>query len=203
EYIESINIIATVARENDKTFWCFFHGSNPNMPTKEFSWQIYSLLSFGCKGFLYWIWEPWAIDENGNTTSNYEAVKPVMLELRAISDVYIQYKNLGAFNHNYSASYNYLKMSGQYKDFKAITEINSDAPLLFGCFEKKDGSGTAFTVVNMYNPRSVKAAEVKVKLDGTTVTSYYGGTPTLLTADADGYYTIKLGAGEGVFVTID
>ena len=204
EYVESINIIATVARENNKTFWCYFHGSNPDMPTKEFSWQIYSLLSFGCEGFLYWIWSPWAFDEEGNTTNNFEACKPVLLELRAISDIFVSYKNLGAFNHNYNAATTpYLKMTGQYENFDVIEEIVSDDPLLFGCFEKEDGSGKkAFTVVNMYNPRSVKGAEVKLKINAPSITSYYGGVANVLTPE-NGYYTIKLNVGEGAFITID
>ncbi len=203
KYIESINIIATVARESGKTFWCYYHGSySTDIPTKEFSWQIYSLLSFGCKGYLYWIWEPWAMDK-GETTANYDAVKPVMLELRAISDVYVQYKNLGAFNFNYHQAYAYMNMTNQYKDFDTIAEIKSEDPLLFGCFDKIEGNGKAFTIVNMYNPRSSKSAEAKLRINGTTVTSYFGGTPTVLTPDADGYYTISLNNGEGAFITVD
>ena len=35
-----------------------------------------------------------------------------------------------------------------YTGFDTIKEIESDTPLLVGCFEKEEGTGHAFTIVN-------------------------------------------------------
>ena len=124
--------------------------------------------------------------------------------MRAISDVFVSYKNLGAFTLNCTDATPYLKMSGEYKDFKTLAEIKCDSPLLVGCFEAKEGNGKAFTITNMTEIKAKKAADIAVsfKLDdmSKTVTSYYRGEPQTLTAK-DGYYTINLECGDGVLIT--
>ena len=57
DYCESINQIATVARENDAEFWCCIQTwgwtagkRNPTVP--EYRWQCYTMLSYGCTGIL-------------------------------------------------------------------------------------------------------------------------------------------------------
>ena len=92
-------------------------------------------------------------------------------------------------------------MNNPYKDFKTISEIKCDSPLLVGCFEKKEGKGHAFTLVNMTDFAKPGTATVRVKIKG-EVTSYADGTPAKLTS-ADGWYEFKLLQGDGIFVTID
>ena len=141
-------------------------------------------------------------ESNGEPTQAYYDCQPVMWEMRDISDVFVQYKNLGAFTlHSDKAPY--LRMSGEYKDFAIISAVECADPLLIGCFAKEDGNGYAFTLVNMNEFSSEKGTTVKVKLADTagTVTSYYRGKPVTVTP-VDGYYTFDLENGDGVFVTI-
>ena len=126
-----------------------------------------------------------------------------MWEMRNLSDTYIQYKNLGAFTINCTDETPYLKMSGEYKDFDIISNIKTDDPLLVGCFDKNDGNGHAFTLVNMIDFKYNRAANVKFKLtENRTVTLYSNKSPIVLTPDADGYYTVTLERGQGVFITL-
>ena len=122
--------------------------------------------------------------------------------LHKLSDLYVSYGNLGAVTLNSTPETTpYLEMYNPYKDFKTISEIQCGTPLLVGCFERKEGSGTAFTLVNHQNWLAPKASDVKFKSSG-TVTLYYDGEPQVL-VPKNGWYTVKLEQGDGVFVTVD
>lgn len=214
DYVESINIIASVAREYDREFWCYIQTfawieskRTPNEP--EFRWQCYSMLSFGCKCLLCWTYAgyedefPSLVDTKSRKTPAWYAAKPVMWEMRAISDEYVKFRNLGAFTHNCSDDTPYLKMTNEYKDFATIEKIECEKPLLIGCFEGKENAAEkAFTLVNMAEFEEVAGATVRVKLDGETVTSWRRGKPVVVAPDEDGFYTFELESGDGVFVTV-
>lgn len=212
DYIESINLSAEVARRRGRDFWCciqtygwIYSKRTPN--EAEYRWQCYSVLSFGCNGILLWNYNgspefPSLVHiYTGEPTDAYYAIQPVLWEMQNLSDVYVQYKNLGAFTHN-GDKVPYLHMSGEYKDFDVLTEIKSEEPLLIGCFEKKQGKGKAFTLVNMTEFQDNLPATVKFKTKAKKVTVYRKAEPTVLTANR-GVYTIDLECGEGVFVTLD
>ena len=212
DYVESINAIATVARERDKEFWCYIQTfawtDGKRTPTEaEFRWQCYSMLSFGCKCILCWTYAgynpefPSLVDiASRKSTAWYEA-RPVFQELRRLSDEYVKYRNVGAFTCNCSDATPYLKMKNEYKNFETIREIRCDEPLLIGCFERKEGDGTAFTLVNMADFEANRGATVRLKLDG-TATAWTRGVPTTVEPDADGFANFYLAPGEGVFVTV-
>ena len=138
--------------------------------------------------------------ESRKSTAWYEA-RPVFQELRRLSDEYVKYRNVGAFTHNCSDATPYLKMKNEYKNFETIREIRCDEPLLVGCFERKDGDGTAFTLVNMADWEANRGATVRLKIDG-TATAWTRGVPETVEPDADGFANFYLAPGEGVFVTV-
>ncbi|MBQ9921502.1 MAG: S-layer homology domain-containing protein, partial [Clostridia bacterium] len=216
DYLESINQIATVARDSGREFWCCIQtfGWNEGQRTPnvaEYRWQTYCMFSFGCTGILLWNYmgsenfpslvHPKTLEK----TPAFDDCKVVMHEINAISDVFMQYKNLGAYTLNTTLPYQ--KMSNQYTEFSTIKEIKTDAPLLVGCFDKKDGNGKAFTLVNLTDfqgNEGLVISSVSFALDdmSRTVTSYYHGQPEVLTAK-DGMYTIDLEVGDGVFITVE
>jgi hypothetical protein len=112
----------------------------------------------------------------------------------------VRYKNIGAFAHRCTDETPYLKFSDPLKTFPTIQEIQCDDPLLVGCFAEKEGTGTAFTVVNMSELEAVKTTHVRMKIDGAEVTAWPRGQRTRLSPDADGFYPLTLASGEGVFV---
>ncbi|MBE6689344.1 MAG: S-layer homology domain-containing protein [Ruminococcaceae bacterium] len=212
EYVESINQIATVARDVGKEFWCCIQAhtwasSHRNPTEAEVRWQCYSLLSFGCTALLLWdyvgnanypgIMNPATLEK----TDNYYACQPVMWEMRELSDTYIQYKNVGAFTHN--AIKKYQQMSNEYTGFDAIKSIESEESFLIGCFEKKDGSGAvAFTIVNMEELLKEAGAQAVITLDpAKKVTVYEKGKPTVV--ENDGTLELTFECGDGYFVTIE
>ena len=116
---------------------------------------------------------------------------------------FVQYKNIGAFAHNYTDDTPYLKFSNPVKAFPTIKEIQCEAPLLVGCFAKEDGSATAFTVVNTTELEEVKTTHVKLKIGGSTVAAWPRGQRVRLSPGPDGFYQLTLPSGEGVFVEVE
>ncbi|MDD3587754.1 MAG: hypothetical protein PHQ75_11295 [Thermoguttaceae bacterium] len=214
DYAESINIIANSAREHHKDFWCYIQTfawvPSKRTPTEEeFRWQCYSMLSFGCKGLLCWTYAgykeeaPSLIDTQGNKTAAWYAIRPVVAEIKRLSDVYVQYRNLGAFAHKYSDRVPYLRISTPYTAFKTIEKIDCPQPLLVGCFEKKSAPGNAFTLVNMAEFQDGIGTTAILKLSGKKVTAYYRGEPEVIMPDPQGLFHFHLACGEGVFVTVE
>ncbi|MBE6687898.1 MAG: hypothetical protein E7588_01320 [Ruminococcaceae bacterium] len=217
DYVESINIIATSAREFGREFFCCIQtfdwtssNSKRDPSEEEFRWQTYAMLSFGCTGILLWTYwsgnddSPAVVYNDGTPTYNYDAAKPVMWEIRRLSDTFIKYKNVGAFTHNCTEATPYLKMSGEYENFDIISNIDCKDPLLVGCFESKETDGYAFTLVNMIEWQNMTSTTVNFTLSDTTktVTVYDNDEPQVITA-VNGVYTVVLGDGQGVFVTVE
>jgi hypothetical protein len=212
KYIENICIFSKVAKEYNKKFYAYIQAfawttSVRNPDAQEFIWQMYSMLSFGCTGFFMWRYggkgdpqEHDIIYPDGTLTDIYYAAKKANTEVKRISDIYIRYNNIGAFNVNCTDKTPYLKMTNPVS-FPAVNVTSKD-PLLVGCFEAKEGSGKAITIVNMNEPLEKKGATASFTLNGyTSATAYIKGEPTVLTAN-NGVFTVSLESGEGVFITI-
>lgn len=214
-YAKSIEIVADACRASNRDFWvciqtCSWARSVREPDGAELRWQAYTMLSYGAKTLLYYIFATNSVhsgcvmDVRGDTTKLYFASQRLCAGLKKLSDVYVSYKNLGAFNVNSTPETTpYLEMDNPYpaSEFKAISDIECDTPLLVGCFEKKEGKGAAFTLVNYQDWESPKDCTVGFKTMG-KVTLYYDGEPQVLTAK-DGRYEVKLEQGDGVFVTVD
>ena len=213
DYVKNVELVADACRRTGRDFWVYIQTCTwstwmrePN--EAEIRWQAYTMLSFGAKTLLYYIFATLschtgcAFDVRGDKTRTYFAIQRMAQGLHKLSDLYVSYKNVGVFNVNSTPETTpYLEMYNPYKDFKAITDLTCNTPLLVGCFEKKDGKGSAFTLVNMQNWEAPKASEITFKANG-TVTLYYDGEPTVLAAE-NGAYKVHLEQGDGVFVTVD
>ncbi len=206
DYCESVNQVAEAARNNNAEFWCYIQcGLYRDTNINDIRWQCYTLLAYGCTGILLFTVEDYIFYPDTVTINQtkYNEFATVMWEMRRLSDTYIQYENLGTFTVNCTSSTPHLQMTNEYTGFTTISQIQSSDPLLVGCFDKKQGSGKAFTLVNMYDPISGKYATAKFKLDASyTVTVHATGDPYTISPDASGYYTITLSNGQGVFITL-
>lgn len=197
KYVESVAIAAKVAIDNDKELWCMIQSDSSIIDRNGFLRQYYTLLSFGCKNFILWLWTEGLCNAYGEFTPAYYAASSANEELRAISDVFIQYENIATVVYNSSQNY-----SNQYFDIQTqtpeIVELVSDVPVLTGVFRKDDGKSGAFTLLNISETQSVR---IKLKLVYDTAVSYFNGMPEGLSKDSDGYFTIELLPGQGVFIT--
>jgi len=213
DYVKSIEIVAETCRKTGRDFWCYMQTCAWSQSVREpdeadLRWQAYTLLSFGLKHLLCYTFAPnggktgCPLNVRSEKSDTYYAYKRLCNGLHALSDVYVTYKYAGAFNVNSDPEKTpYLEMYNPYKDFKTISEIKCDSPLLVGCFEKKEGKGSAFTLVNMQDMMYPKTISVKAKISG-NVTMYRDGVPTKCSS-SDDWYEFTLVQGDGIFVTVD
>jgi len=213
DYLRNMDIFATACRKYDRDFWLYVQTTGLDGIREpdyvDMRWQMYIGLAFGVNTFLHFTYGSYpgngwtdSMVTNGQPTDVYYAAQKVNREIMALSDDYVQYRSLGAFNKN-CTPYGYAQFDNQYKDFDILTGIKSGDPLLFGCYEKEEGEGYAFTVVNMYDLKKEKKAKVSFTLEGNhTVSAWIRGEKTVLTP-VDGAYSLDLEAAEGVFVMID
>ncbi len=212
-YIKNFEYVSKACRESGRDLWVFVQTCSWSRTVKEptadeIKMQMYVALSYGAKNILYYVYASYfghsntMINCRGDKTQLYFDVRDTALGIRKLSDVYVQYRNLGAFNVNSSREKSwYLEMNTPYEDFDIIEEIESTTPVLVGCFEKIAGNGYAFTLCNMQYFGNPKESEIHVKIQG-KITEYRDGEPKVLTQD-NGYYNFKLNQGEGIFVTVE
>ena len=215
DYAEALNQVARSGKKHGKDFWCcvqafsWKHETVRNPIEGECRWQCYCVLSFGCKCIGLYSYAgaegytqcPAVVDQiSWEPTERYYYWKPVLWEIRNISDAYVQYRHLGAFGVNASDDVPYLKMTEEYKVFTAISDLRTKDPLLFGCFAHKSEAAHAFTVVNMHDFSKPAKATLQFAAEGRVI-SHQGGKALELTPE-NGVYTITLEQGEGAFVEV-
>lgn len=212
-YVKSVEIVADECRRSGRQLWvciqsCSWARSVREPDGSELRWQAYTMLSYGAVTLLYYVFA--ARKAHTGTCLNIRGEKtPLFVEsqkmcegLKRLSDIYLSYRNLGAFNVNSTPEKTpYLEMNNPYRNFRAIEKIDTDAPLLVGCFEKKDGHGYAFTLVSMQNYNDPKTVNVRLTVPGKVVV-YRDGIPSDAEKD-NGTFEVVLGQGEGVFITVD
>lgn len=206
DWLKNMDIFATVCREYDRDFWLYIQTTRLNdrdIDYNDLRWQMYVGLSFGVNTFIHFTYGD-TMTDNGTPNAVYYEAQKANLEIMALSDDYMQYKNLGAFNMNCNKSkYRYAKFDNQYTDFNILKDVQSEDPLLFGCFEKENGEGYAFTVVNMADISYEETASLSFALEGEhTVSAWIQGEKVTLTP-VNGYYTLNLDVAEGVLVLVD
>lgn len=212
DYLKNMDIVADVCRRYDRDFWLYIQtmsiDGGPRTPDyNDIRWQLYNGLSFGVKTFIHFVYGTYsntAMVVDGEPTEVYYAAQKANKEILALSDDYVRYKNVGAFNKNCEkAKYAYAHFDNQYTGFTVLKDIESSDPLLFGCFEEKNGDGYAFTVVNMNDLNKPKSASVSFKTDGDhTLFAWIRGEKVELKPEG-GVYSLELEPAEGVFITVD
>lgn len=177
-------------------------------PTAEdLSWQTYVGLSFGAKMINYFTYMPtgkWPalLDHDGSKTEAWEGAKAVNNAVLAFADEYVTYEQLGVRAYNCDSSISWVRLYEEY-DFSSVLEIESDAPLLLGCFGREDG-GNAFIVTNQRKFTGAAGADDNAvfsirTVGGKSVRIWIDGVPTDFAPDENGLITLTLGRGEGVF----
>ena len=214
-YLRSIEIVADKCRESGREFWVCLQTSCWGTDVREITpaelrWQAYTMLSFGAKALIYFVFASrrsltgCMLNPRGETTKLFYASKKMCEGIKKLSDLYMEHDNLGAFAVNYDEEktpYLYMKNPYDMEKFGVISDIESNTPLLIGCFEKKDGKGKAFTIVNQQDWSEPMDSVIKMKIDG-KVTVYYDGEPTVMTAN-NGVYEFNIAQGDGIFVTVE
>lgn len=213
EYLRCLDIQAQMCKKYNKDFRIYIQGMGfgPNRcpNTEDFRFQCWVAMSFGCDTLLNFCYditggaytqEP---EAKRKKTPNWSAGRTVNMEIGAVSDVFLQYKNLGAYTYKTRRSPDYADFDNEYEDFDTITSLKATETVLVGCFDKKEGEGHAFTLVNLSELGEEKIADVEFSLDNAKkVTAYIKGIPVELKPVDDKYF-VALDCGEGIFVTVE
>ena len=215
KYLRSIEMVADKCKESGREFWvciqtCAWEKNVREITIPELRWQAYTMISFGATALFYYVFASrknhtgCMLNERGETTKLFYGSKKMCEGLQKLSDVYFDYKNVGAYAIGYDPEktpYLYMKNPYDKDKFGVISGIETNTPLLIGCFEKTEGKGKAFTIVNQQDWSEPMDSVIKMKIDG-KVTVYYDGEPTVMTAN-NGVYEFNIAQGDGIFVTVE
>lgn len=216
-YCKNLDEFATPCRERGIPFSVYlqsvsFASSKRTPSRRDLEWQTWCIKSFGSDEAIYFTYmTPYSsaedfkdalIDHDLEKTNRWFYAQSVNAEFSVYDEPFSRYKrNLGAFSLNAAGKSKFLKFEIQYDASGFIKEIVTDNPLLIGCFEGDDGSH-AFTVVNCNDLQQGEKAELKINA-GASLTVWQNGNASILNPDSEGFITLTLDNGEGIFCEIN
>lgn len=216
-YCKNLDEFATPCRERGIPFSVYlqsvsFASSKRTPSRRDLEWQTWCIKSFGSDEAIYFTYmTPYSsaedfkdalIDHDLEKTNRWFYAQSVNAEFSVYDEPFSRYKrNLGAFSLNADGKSKFLKFETQYDASGFIKEIVTDNPLLIGCFEGDDGSH-AFTVVNCNDLQQEEKAELKINA-GASLTVWQNGNASILNPDSEGFITLTLDNGEGIFCEIN
>jgi hypothetical protein len=217
-YLENLDIVAAACRQSGRDMWVIIQSgawkADAILGEHQIRWQAYLCLAYGTRIIMHASYSPGWWDEStscvnkaGEKNVTYDYVQAVNTELRALSDVFMQYDNVGVFPCGDIARAD-ARMADQLAAQTArntargdtaastlLAGIEADGPVIAGCFTRKDQPGHALMLVNARNPWDPSAAvNVRLNLEGH---AYIKGVKTRLDRG------LTLESGEGVFITVE
>ncbi len=217
-YLENLDIVGAACRRSGRDMWVIIQTgawkSEAILGEFQLRWQAYLCLAYGSKIIMHasfcpgwWHESTSCVNKAGEKNVTYEYVRKVNSELHALSDVFMQYDNIGVAacgNISGASARMTNQLTAQTARNKARSEtdlqhllagIEVDGAAIAGCFKHKTGDGHAIMLVNAQDPWDANAAiNVRLTLQGD---AYVHGKKTPL-SDVQ-----KLESGEGVFITFD
>ena len=235
EWLDYINLLKIVRRvTGDKIdFWMYLESYNlmnkgqTIYTDKTFRFTSYLAMCFGAKGVNYFCYADlpyykyegdWShgqlLEEDFTPTKAWYDAQKTNEDLLKFAEIYEQYTNVGAYMLGKDPDEEVVE-EDRYTGFDDILVDVLDkkgnevtAPYLVGCFDKKDGNGKAFMVLNLDELNSqayttARGVKLKLKINGDNVTFYQDGEVITVEQDENGYYTPVIANGAAVFVTVD
>lgn len=227
--LKSYHTVAQACRNSGRDFWIYIQTQGNwfsllyAMTTYEqIRWQAYAVLAYGAKCIMQVAYTPswgdkaYAMKEpDGTMTEQFLYAKRVNKELNALSPVYMRYRSLGvrAINPRKNSSGMRRALAYQKKSSDAggffglpdLCDVSAPKSALIGYFQENiGGAGAALMVVdcaNIYSPGAAQTAQIALRTPRRVCVFRYG---TLSYEENECLnISVSLGAGEGVFVTID
>lgn len=220
-WMRNLDILAAACRETGRDLWVITQAAGLAdvgdgvasyrycKTVEDQRWQNYVTIAFGAKAIIYgcyyggwWNDDSHMLNDAGERTDTYYAVKQVNEEMSVFAGEYGKYENQGAVMYNRihphasGVSLGTTKVKAKYKP-----RMRTAAPVLCGCFTEKDGDGRAFVFTNMYDPELAKTASFTATFPGAKrITLYRKGEKTVIDGNK---LKLTLDSREGVFVTVD
>ena len=216
---ENLRVVADACRSTGRSMWIVLQ-VNSNRPEEWISkdqlrFQANTALCFGAEVVTWgcytagW-WHNQVLDDKGEKTEQYDKLKTVNAELRAVGDAYMQYRNVSTHFIGFTGKY---APEGVKVETKAAlntgvfsgVRMEDGAPLLAGQMVARDGGGKqALYLCNASDPWGDHPTE------GTVVFATDGSPVRILTAEGaitpetvDGQYRFRLPSCGGALVTAE
>ena len=220
-WMRNLDILAEACRETGRDLWVITQAAGLAdvdegiasyrycKTAEDQRWQNYTALAFGAKAIIYgcyyggwWRGDSHMLNDAGERTETYYAVKQINEEMSVFAETYGKYENHGAVMYNRINSHASGVSLGTTKvDVQYRPVMLTAAPVLCGCFTEKEGDGRAFVFTNMFDPQTGKTAPFTATFPGAkSITLYRKGEKTVIKGCA---LSLTLDNREGVFVTVD
>ena len=220
-WMRNLDILAEACRETGRDLWVITQAAGLAdvdegiasyrycKTAEDQRWQNYVALAFGAKAIIYgcyyggwWRADSHMLNDDGERTETYYAVKQVNEEMSVFAETYGKYENHGAVMYNRinpeasGVSLGTTKVEAKYKPAMLTAD-----PVLCGCFTEKEGDGRAYVFTNMFSPATGKTASFTASFPGAKrITLYRKGETTVINGCT---LCLTLESREGVFVTVE
>ena len=205
-----------IADRNGQEFWSYImaYYLDTYNSSKMLRWASYISMCFDADAILYFNYQGHVVDNSYNKTVHWYNAQKANADIEFVgTQLKENYSYAGAFTINARNTDAFTYIEDVYRGFDDVLSdviLPEDclSPYLVGCYDKKDGDGRAFLLVNIeeldYIPYDETTAEpIKIKINGENVKFYREGELKEVEKDADGYYSIEAGNGHCWFVTVD
>lgn len=218
KHYENLRVVANACRNTGRSMWIVLQ-VNSNKPAEWMSennlrFQAYTSMAFGAENIIWacytagW-WHNQVVDENGEKTQQYDKLKKINAEIRAMANEYMKYRRVsthfvGFEGHPDMAAVKQEAIpslsTGVFFDVKA----DNGAPLVIGEMVNRNADGSvALMICAADDPHETEPKEYNITFrapdrcvralgrDGYKVVTHLG----------DGIYAVAVKSNEGVLIT--
>ncbi|MBE6570233.1 MAG: hypothetical protein E7658_08480 [Ruminococcaceae bacterium] len=217
---ENLRVVADACRKTGRSLW-FIGQVNSYFPevfttTNQIRFQAFAAMAFGVEVIQWgcyttgW-WTNQILDADGNKTEQYEKMKKVNWEVRAMADEYMKYRNTATHFVGFKNSPDVVGLNqeileslntGVFFDVKA----DNDASLVIGQMVSKSGDGSqALMILAADDSHDLggQSYNINFRANKGAVNAFGGEGRVPVTKLEDGSYSVPICSNAGVLITID
>lgn len=214
---QNLDMVSKACRKTDRSHWIVLqvNSSRPELwlSTNQLRYQAYTAMAYGVETIIWacytagW-WHNQVLDTLGHKTQQYYKLRQVNSEIHYMARRYMNYRNVGTdlvgrfpigqvdtvANH-----YKAQMSSARFHELRAT----DDSPLAVGRMKPRRGGRAEALFISsnsdMYDEHPEEHT-IRFKADAKKVRLTRACTQTVLRPDADGVFTLKIRANEGLLL---
>ena len=217
---ENLRIVADACRDTGRSLWIVLqvNSHNPELwiTENQLRFQAYTAMAFGAE-LITWAcytagwWHNQVLDLNGEKTEQYDKLKTVNAELKALGETYMKYRRTSTHFVSFGEDHPDLAKLA-YKPADSLStgiffDVKADAPIVVGQMAGRDAAdGNALMIATADDPQDKNHKDIGVtfhvhEVGGYTVTAHRGADSFVLTPDENGIYHVPMTSCDGVLIT--
>jgi len=213
---ENLVTVSDACLRSGRSMWIVLQ-VNSNDPAKTISeqqlrFQAYTAMAFGCENIIWgcytagW-WHNQVLDGEGNKTCQYERLKKVNAEIKAIAPEYMSLRRVDSHFIGFPKDSEYLDLVKENISEELNTgrfiSLSSELPLVVGEMVSRSDDGKAGVFVCAADDpygASVKTGKISFKTRGNEVYVISPEGKKTLKKDENGSYTAEIRSNEGLLI---